>query len=213
MDETLTPLMESASSDSASKASWYALQVRSRKEGYVASQIQGQGYECLLPTYKSVRKWSDRVKELEQPLFPGYLFCRFDFQNRRPVITTPGVLQIVGYGRTAISVSDGDSITAVGCVFWNAQAAVALPGSRPARTRELRNIIRAGRNSGQREGKSSCCSFGDAPAAIGGNGSGNIMAFRGQGRDAREYGAADTSPDPRADGDLSSIGWESEQEK
>jgi transcription antitermination factor NusG len=80
--------------------------VRSRKEGYVASQILGQGYECLLPTYKSVRKWSDRVKEVEQPLFPGYLFCRFDFQNRRPVITTPGVLQIVGYGRTAISVSD-----------------------------------------------------------------------------------------------------------
>ena len=98
--------MESTPSDSTSKPSWYALQVRSRKEGYVASQIEGQGYECLLPTYKSVRKWSDRVKEVEQPLFPGYLFCRFDSQNRRSVITTPGVLQIVGYGRTAISVSD-----------------------------------------------------------------------------------------------------------
>jgi len=46
------------------------------------------------------------MRELEQPLFPGYLFCRFDFQNRRPVVTTPGVLQIVGYGRTAIPVSD-----------------------------------------------------------------------------------------------------------
>lgn len=102
--EFLSALTGSGASDS--KASWYALQVRSRKEGYVASQILGQGYECLLPTYKSVRKWSDRVKEIEQPLFPGYLFCRFDFQNRRPVITTPGVLQIVGYGRTAIPVSD-----------------------------------------------------------------------------------------------------------
>ena len=98
--------MASTANDSISKPSWYALQVRSRKEGYVASQIEGQGYECLLPTYKSVRKWSDRVKEVEQPLFPGYLFCRFDFQNRRPVITTPGVLQIVGYGRTAVPVSD-----------------------------------------------------------------------------------------------------------
>jgi transcription antitermination factor NusG len=102
----LTSLPENGLNASTPKASWYALQVRSRKEGYVASQIMGQGYECLLPTYKSVRKWSDRVKEVEQPLFPGYLFCRFDFQNRRPVITTPGVLQIVGYGRTAISVSD-----------------------------------------------------------------------------------------------------------
>jgi transcription antitermination factor NusG len=89
-----------------SRLSWYALQVRTRKEAYVASQIQGQGFECLLPTYKSIRKWSDRVKELEQPLFPGYLFCRFDFQNRRSVITTPGVLQIVGFGRTATPVSD-----------------------------------------------------------------------------------------------------------
>src|ERR1700674_3465021 len=108
MDETLTPLMESTSIGSSSKAAWYALQVRSRKEGYVASQIQGQGYECLLPTYKSVRKWSDRLKEVEQPLFPGYLFCRFDFQNRRPVVTTPGVLQIVGVGRTPMPVSEGE---------------------------------------------------------------------------------------------------------
>ena len=91
---------------SSARVSWYALQVRSRKEAYVASQIEGQGFECLLPTYKSIRKWSDRVKELEQPLFPGYLFCRFDFQNRRPVITTPGVLQIVGFGRTAAPVAD-----------------------------------------------------------------------------------------------------------
>lgn len=88
------------------KLPWFAVQVRSRKETYVTSQIEGQGFECLLPTYKSVRKWSDRVKELEQPLFPGYLFCRFDFQNRRPIVTTPGVVQIVGYGRTAVPVSE-----------------------------------------------------------------------------------------------------------
>ena len=104
--EALNDLLDSSASGLVSKAAWYALQVRSRKESYVASQIQGQGFECLLPTYKSIRKWSDRTKELERPLFPGYLFCRFDFQNRRPVITTPGVLQIVGYGKTAIPVSD-----------------------------------------------------------------------------------------------------------
>jgi len=102
----LNALVEGASSSATSKVSWYALQVRSRKESYVASQILGQGYECLLPTYKSIRRWSDRIKELDQPLFPGYLFCRFDFSNRRPVITTPGVLQVVGNGRTAISVPE-----------------------------------------------------------------------------------------------------------
>jgi len=99
-------LIDTAPLNNDTKVCWYALQVRSRKESYVASQISGHGFEVLLPTYKSIRKWSDRVKELEQPLFPGYLFCRFDFQSRRSIVTTPGVLQVVGYGRTAIPVSD-----------------------------------------------------------------------------------------------------------
>jgi len=102
----LNLLSEFGKSESSSKVAWYALQVRSRKEAYIANQIQAQGVECLLPLYKSVRKWSDRVKELEQPLFPGYLFCKFDFQNRRSVVTTPGVLQVVGCGRTAVPVSE-----------------------------------------------------------------------------------------------------------
>jgi transcription elongation factor/antiterminator RfaH len=106
--KVLNQLNENVANGVSPNSSWYALQVRSRKESYVASQIQGQGFECLLPTYKNIRKWSDRVKELEQPLFPGYLFCRFDFQNRRPVVTTPGVLQIVGFGRTAIPVPDDE---------------------------------------------------------------------------------------------------------
>lgn len=46
------------------------------------------------------------MKEVEQPLFPGYLFCRFDFQSRRPVVTTPGVIQIVGFGRVATPLAD-----------------------------------------------------------------------------------------------------------
>ena len=73
-----------------------------------AAQLEGQGFECFLPLYKSIRRWSDRLKELEQPLFPGYLFCRFHFQNRRPILMTPGVQQIVGVGRTAIPVEESE---------------------------------------------------------------------------------------------------------
>ncbi len=36
---------------------------------------------------------------MEAPLFPGYLFCRFDPQHRLPILKTPGVIQIVGYNR------------------------------------------------------------------------------------------------------------------
>ena len=105
-DKLLNLVSEFGRPESNSPIAWYALQVRSRKEAYVANQIQAQGIECLFPLYKSARKWSDRVKEVEQPLFPGYLFCKFDFQNRRPIVTTPGVLQVVGYGRTAVPVSE-----------------------------------------------------------------------------------------------------------
>jgi len=89
---------------------WYAVYTHSRKESFVASQLEGRGLECFLPTYKSVRQWSDRVKELHQPLFPGYLFCRFDYQDRRPVVMTPGVLQVVGNGKSAIPVADEEIV-------------------------------------------------------------------------------------------------------
>lgn len=88
------------------KLPWFAVQVRSRKEDWVASQLVGQGLECFLPKYKAVRRWSDRMKELDQPLFPGYLFCRFDFQARRPIVVTPGVIQILSVGRAPTPIDE-----------------------------------------------------------------------------------------------------------
>jgi transcription elongation factor/antiterminator RfaH len=85
---------------------WYALQCWLRKESLIAAQLEGQGLECFLPKYKSIREWSDRKKEVEQPLFPGYLFCRFDYTDRRPVVVTPGVLQVVGCGRKPTPIED-----------------------------------------------------------------------------------------------------------
>jgi len=87
---------------------WFALQVRSRLERSIAANLQAQGYECFLPTYKARRRWSDRVKEVEFPLFPGYLFSRFDLQDRLPVLVTPGVLQIVGIGRNPVPVDENE---------------------------------------------------------------------------------------------------------
>ena len=76
---------------------WYALQVRTRQEASVSDQLGGQGYERFLPMYKVRRRWSDRIKEMNAPLFPGYLFCRFDPHDRLPILKTPGVIQIVGF--------------------------------------------------------------------------------------------------------------------
>lgn len=75
---------------------WYALSVRSRHEKAVANCLGIQSYQVFVPTYQSRRCWSDRIKELEMPLFPGYVFCRFDIHRRLPVLMIPGVQHIVG---------------------------------------------------------------------------------------------------------------------
>jgi transcription antitermination factor NusG len=90
---------------------WFALQVRSRWEGTTTGLLRGKGLETLLPTYTTKRKWSDRFKVVEAPLFPGYVFCRFDVHNRLPVLITPGVISVVGRGKTPIAVDDKEILS------------------------------------------------------------------------------------------------------
>jgi transcription termination/antitermination protein NusG len=85
---------------------WYALQVRPRFERIAASNLTNRGYEGFLPVYKSRRFWSDRTKTLELPLFPGYIFCRFNAEKRLAVLLAPGVLSIVGIGKIPVAVSE-----------------------------------------------------------------------------------------------------------
>jgi len=100
--------MTSSATNLSSVEHWYALQVRSRKESAVATELQAKGFECFLPIYTSVRQWSDRVKQVELPLFPGYLFCRFGLSNRQPLVVTTGVLQIVGIGKSPAPLDDAE---------------------------------------------------------------------------------------------------------
>ena len=63
-----------------------------------SAMLDSRGYERFLPTFRSRRRWSDRVKELQVPLFPGYVFCRFDAARRTPILECAGVAGIVGFG-------------------------------------------------------------------------------------------------------------------
>jgi transcriptional antiterminator NusG len=85
---------------------WFALQVRVRYEMSVAQHLHGRGYEWFLPFYKCRKRWSDRIKEVQSPLFPGYLFRRFDPQDRLPILTSPGVIQVVGYNRHPVPIDE-----------------------------------------------------------------------------------------------------------
>src|SRR5437867_5071497 len=85
---------------------WFAIQVRTCAEKSAVTVLQYKGYECFLPLSMSRRRWSDRIKEFEVPLFSGYLFCRFDVLHRLPILQTPGVLGIVGVAKTPVPVPD-----------------------------------------------------------------------------------------------------------
>jgi len=95
---------------------WYAVQVRPRYERIIASTLLEKGYEGFLPLYRCRRRWSDRIKELEMPLFSGYLFCRLDINLRLPVLKTPGVIRFVGIGKTPLPVDEQEMSSIIAIV-------------------------------------------------------------------------------------------------
>lgn len=85
---------------------WFAVRVRSNHEHISARHLEERGYEEFSPSYTIERRWSDRKKQIEQFLFPGYVFCRFDPQRRLPVLTAPGVVGLVGCGKIPTPIPD-----------------------------------------------------------------------------------------------------------
>ncbi len=91
-----------------SQENWYAVRVKSRCEKTVGAMVAGKGFKHFLAFYQRERRWSDRVKQMEFPLFPGYIFCRLNPQHRLPVLTIPGVLNFVGVGKAPVAIDDAE---------------------------------------------------------------------------------------------------------
>jgi transcription antitermination factor NusG len=60
--------------------------------------LEGKGFEVCLPVYQVESRKTRGVQILRVPLFAGYVFSRFDLCNRLPILTVPGVVNIVGFG-------------------------------------------------------------------------------------------------------------------
>ena len=73
-----------------------------------AAAINGRGFEEFLPAYQTRRRWSDRVREVHAPLFPGYVFARLDPSNRFPILTIPSVVEIVSVAKTPIPIPEAE---------------------------------------------------------------------------------------------------------
>jgi transcription antitermination factor NusG len=82
---------------------WYAIFTRHQHEKSVAFALSNKNHEVYLPLYRSVRQWQDRAKQLWFPLFPCYVFIREGMDRQLQILTTPGVIHIVGWsGRPAV---------------------------------------------------------------------------------------------------------------
>jgi transcriptional antiterminator NusG len=87
---------------------WYALSVKHQHEQAVRSALAFKGFDALAPTYRARRRWSDRVKEVDLPLFSGYVFCRFALVERVRVTDAPGVARVVEFGGAPAEISEAE---------------------------------------------------------------------------------------------------------
>lgn len=92
MDHTTNPIRK-----------WYAVYTKSRWEKKVYRLLQEKGIESYCPLNKVYRKWSDRIKIVEEPLFKSYVFVRVSEEQKMMVRMTNGVMNFVYWlGKPAV---------------------------------------------------------------------------------------------------------------
>ena len=86
---------------------WYVVYVRSRHEKKVHQLFEEKGVESSLPLVKTTRKWSDRKKKVEIPLFRGYVFVKIDIgKDKLNILKTNVVVKFIGIQNKPSKISD-----------------------------------------------------------------------------------------------------------
>jgi transcription termination/antitermination protein NusG len=98
---------------------WYVLHTKCHHEKTAALRLEGKGFEPFVPLRPIVRKWKDRKKKIEFPIFPGYLFVKMPLVKKTAVLQTPGIVRIVGQGGRAEEVRE-DQIFALKTIVQEA---------------------------------------------------------------------------------------------
>jgi transcription antitermination factor NusG len=90
------------------RKNWLAVTTKPNLEKIATEALYEKGLDAYLPLYRVRRRWSDRVKELELPLFPGYTFCVTN--PTRSVFPTPGVTGVVSFGAGPALIPDSEIV-------------------------------------------------------------------------------------------------------
>jgi len=86
--------------------SGFVIWAESRAEKKVEQRMAAMALSPWLPIVRERHRWSDRWREIERPLFPGYLFARAANANWYRILRTPGVLTVVKEGRNPALLAD-----------------------------------------------------------------------------------------------------------
>ena len=82
---------------------WLAVYTRPRWEKKVNTLLKEKGIESYCPLNKVRRKWSDRMKTIEEPLFKSYVFVKVTDEERTAVRMTNGIINFVYWqGKPAV---------------------------------------------------------------------------------------------------------------
>ena len=87
---------------------WYAVQTKPKHEKTVSLMLHGKCYDHFLPLYQSWHRSAGRMRSVLLPLFPGYVFSRFDALRRLPILMTPGIFSIVSAGHGPEPIPDNE---------------------------------------------------------------------------------------------------------
>jgi len=79
-------------------ASWCAIHTRSNFEKRVAAELSARLIQNYLPLRQEAHQWKDRLKRIELPLFPGYVFARIRDRerDRSQILRAPGAVRVLG---------------------------------------------------------------------------------------------------------------------
>ncbi|MCK4423485.1 MAG: UpxY family transcription antiterminator [Candidatus Omnitrophica bacterium] len=85
---------------------WYALYTKSRHEKFIETEFLKKGIEAFTPKITFKKKWSDRTKLIEEPLFKSYCFARFGLENRIDIVSQKGVVNVVHFNNHYIPIEE-----------------------------------------------------------------------------------------------------------
>jgi len=91
---------------------WIAVRSKPRAEKVAFEQLVKKSIKAYLPLVKERRKWSDRKKWVELPLFSSYLFVKIELKESIYVLQTHGVNTIVRFNGN-IAVIENEVIDAI----------------------------------------------------------------------------------------------------